>query len=523
MIAALIMGRKGSTGLPGKNTMPVLGRPLAEYCILAARHAACVDRVYVTTDDERLMELGEKHGARVIERPAELCTKEALGEDVYRHAYSVVREEFGQEAEQVALLMCNAATVLASQIDEAADILRAHPDYDSVVTASSYNMWSPLRARRENGEGLLDPFVPFETFDDPATLNCDRDSQGDVWFADMGLSMVRPYYLENMEEGLLPQKWMGRRIFPPQAMGRLRHRLRLAGSGRGVLAARTRLHGTADALPTRKLTMPNIAKKAIARIFDALGYEIASKKSRGPGSRPDFWPAANALDLTTYQSDSGFHALYETAQDHTQMRPSDNALRRLRHYALTQLAKQADLASGDVCECGCFRGLSTFQVASIIRERGASVQFHVFDSFQGLSELEDVDIPTDREQDLDQLRAMLACPLEQVQANMASFSFLRFYKGWIPERFPEVADRRFSFVHIDTDLYQPIWDSMEFFYPRLADHGIIVLDDYGCTQFPGAKKSVDDYLRAHGGKGDLFFSLPSGSAFLVKNALGTNS
>ena len=63
------------------------------------------------------------------------------------------------------------------------------------------------------------PFVPFETFGDPATLNCDRDSQGDVWFADMGVSVVWPHCLERLEEGLLPQKWMGRRIAPIESWG----------------------------------------------------------------------------------------------------------------------------------------------------------------------------------------------------------------------------------------------------------------------------------------------------------------
>jgi len=69
------------------------------------------------------------------------------------------------------------------------------------------------------GDGLLHPFVPFETFGDPKTLNCDRDSQGDVYFADMGLSVVRPHCLDHLEDGLLPQKWMGQRIHPIQSWG----------------------------------------------------------------------------------------------------------------------------------------------------------------------------------------------------------------------------------------------------------------------------------------------------------------
>ena len=44
------------------------------------------------------------------------------------------------------------------------------------------------------------------------TLNCDRDSQGDVYYADMSVSVVRPKCLEKLHEGLLPQKWMGKKI-----------------------------------------------------------------------------------------------------------------------------------------------------------------------------------------------------------------------------------------------------------------------------------------------------------------------
>ena len=35
----------------------------------------------------------------------------------------------------------------------------------------------------------------------------------------MGVSIVRPHCLENLEDGLLPQKWMGRRIAPIESWG----------------------------------------------------------------------------------------------------------------------------------------------------------------------------------------------------------------------------------------------------------------------------------------------------------------
>lgn len=222
MIAALLIGRKGSLGFPGKNFYPVFGRPLMVYPLLAGQNAKEVDQLYVSTDDERIMSIAQEYGARVIVRPLELATPEALGEDAFVHGYQVIRDEAaaqGQQVEMMVLLFCNAATVLSRTIDAGIAILREHPEYDSAVTVSRYNMWSPLRARKIGADGLLQPFVPFETFGDPKTLSCDRDSQGDVWFADMGASIVRPRCLENMGAGLLPQKWMGQKIYPLQQWG----------------------------------------------------------------------------------------------------------------------------------------------------------------------------------------------------------------------------------------------------------------------------------------------------------------
>jgi len=221
MIAALILGREGSRGFPGKNASPVLGRPMMAYPLLAAKHARFVDEVYVSTDAPRIREIAKKYGAALIDRPPELCTATALGEDAYVHGYRHVRDVLKKDVELIVLMFCNGATITAQTIDEGIDALHRNPTLDSAVTVSRYNMWSPLRARKVGPDGLLQPFVPFETFGDPKTLNCDRDSQGDVWFADMGVSVVRPRCLDELHEGQLPQKWMGRRIYPLKQWGGL--------------------------------------------------------------------------------------------------------------------------------------------------------------------------------------------------------------------------------------------------------------------------------------------------------------
>lgn len=213
MITGLILGRKGSVGFPRKNTYPVLGKPLAWYPMNAALKSGCVDKLFMSTDDPALMDLARTVGAEVIERPDYLCTREALGEDAYKHGFQVICERIGARPELLVLLFCNAPTVRPDQIKEGVDVLRRNPEFDSAVTVSRYNMWSPIRARKIGGDGLLHPMVPFEAYG-PGKINCDRDSQGDVWFADVALSVVRPRNLDHLEDGILPQKWMGRKIYP---------------------------------------------------------------------------------------------------------------------------------------------------------------------------------------------------------------------------------------------------------------------------------------------------------------------
>jgi CMP-N-acetylneuraminic acid synthetase len=224
MIVAILIGREGSTGYPGKNVTPVLGKPLVAWPLESARAVPEIGRTYVSTDSPRIKEIAREFGARVIDRPEHLCTKAALGEHAYQHAHEVISAELAQEGiepELYVLLMANAPTVSPNQLREGIEALRQNPSYDSAVTVSCYNMWSPLRARKIDENGLLKPFVPFETFGDPKTLNCDRDSQGDVWFADMGVSIIRPRNLVHLEDGMLPQKWMGQNIYPIKNEGGL--------------------------------------------------------------------------------------------------------------------------------------------------------------------------------------------------------------------------------------------------------------------------------------------------------------
>lgn len=218
MIVALILGRGGSTGLPGKNVMPIVGRPLMSYPLMAANNSKYVDRIFLSTDDAEIAEVGKSMGATLIERPDYLATKEALAEDAYHHGYDEICKILGEPPEAILLMFCNGATVLADYIDEAVEALRADDTLDSVTTVSSYDMWSPLRARKIDESGKLQPFIEPSYFGD--SVSCDRGSQGTCYYADCSMFLVRPRCMD-AKNGDQPFTWLGRNVHPIKQWGGL--------------------------------------------------------------------------------------------------------------------------------------------------------------------------------------------------------------------------------------------------------------------------------------------------------------
>lgn len=163
---------------------------------------------------------------------------------------------------------------------------------------------------------------------------------------------------------------------------------------------------------------------------------------------------------------------------------------------------------GDMAECGCYKGASAWFMA----KEAPSIKLHLFDSFAGLSPPEGADITGNSLHSLWH-KGALAANEEHVKNTLKDFSNIVIYKGWIPERFPEISHLKFRLVHIDVDLYQPTLDSLNFFYERLTSGGVIVLDDYGFLTCPGAYQAAQEFARE---RGEHILHLPTGQGVLIK-------
>jgi hypothetical protein len=244
---------------------------------------------------------------------------------------------------------------------------------------------------------------------------------------------------------------------------------------------------------------------------DAVRLLAALKRGLEPRSEEfDRYLAAEALTAAVYPKykfsefarifleDEAFLTYYTNFMDIGNWHSLD------RKYAMNELLKLVTHLEGDVAECGTYKGATAYLLCRGFREKRVSV--HLFDSFEGLSEPAAVDGAYWR-------KGSLTATEEELLRNLREFDNYRVYKGWIPERFVDVADRKFRFVHIDVDLYQPTRDSLEFFYPRMVPGAIILLDDHGFKSCPGAKEAADEFFQS---KIENLALLPSGQAFTIK-------
>lgn len=156
-IAAVIPARGGSKGIPHKNLAALGGRPLIAWTIAAAKSARGLDRVIVSTDDERIARVAVEYGAEVpFLRPAEFSGDNAPALDVIAHALKNLNTHDGEPYDAVAYLQPTSPFRTAAQLTEAIDLFAGErPDTLVSVTAVPHNMVPSALMHPVGPPGLL--------------------------------------------------------------------------------------------------------------------------------------------------------------------------------------------------------------------------------------------------------------------------------------------------------------------------------------------------------------------------------
>jgi N-acylneuraminate cytidylyltransferase len=190
-VLALIPARGGSKGIPRKNIRLFAGYPLIAYSIQAGLDAQTVTRVIVSTDDEEIAEGARRCGAETpFMRPAEHAQDLTTDLPVFQHALAWLEEHEGYQPDVVVQLRPTSPLRPPGLVDEAVNLLLAHPDADSVrgvvpAGQNPHKMW-----RIDSTTGQMRPLLAVEGIAEP--YNAPRQALPPVYWQTGHIDAIRP-------------------------------------------------------------------------------------------------------------------------------------------------------------------------------------------------------------------------------------------------------------------------------------------------------------------------------------------
>jgi O-methyltransferase len=175
---------------------------------------------------------------------------------------------------------------------------------------------------------------------------------------------------------------------------------------------------------------------------------------------------------------------------------------------------------GDLVELGCYSGRSSVLIAKIMQFYSSTKKLILFDSFEGLPSLDDVDRTAFFK------KGDLATSAETVLNLFKELNLPRpeIHKGWFEDTLPNGLPEKICFAYLDGDLYKSILVSLRNVYPRMTDGAICLIDDYcdlavspkGKNLLPGVKIACDEFLQGKPEQVEYIYSGSNSHAFFRK-------
>ena len=179
-----------------------------------------------------------------------------------------------------------------------------------------------------------------------------------------------------------------------------------------------------------------------------------------------------------------------------------------RAYIVCWAAAKGRSLEGDYVECGVNKGgYSRLVMHYIDFANLPEKKFYLVDTYNGIPEefLEEEN------------RAILANRYDEcfddVVRTFATFKNAVIVRGVVPQVLPEVKAKKVCYLSLDMNCAEPEIAAAEFFWDKLSSGAVMVLDDYGFSQFVRQKRAFDAFACA---KGVAVLSLPTGQGLIFK-------
>ena len=204
-IAAILTG-KGSSQLKNKNLIKILGKPLMHYSCFEAKKCKEINRYYVSSEDNKILNYAFKLGYKKIKRPRNLSKKNTLHIDVINHALNFINDD-GYYPDILIILLANAPMIKSSWIKKSIDILKKNKNFSSVIPSYAYNDHNPYRAKIKKGK-FLKSFI-----NSKKKISSNRQYLPVSYFLSHNFWAIRLSSIKK-QDGDEPWKFMGKKVFP---------------------------------------------------------------------------------------------------------------------------------------------------------------------------------------------------------------------------------------------------------------------------------------------------------------------
>ena len=193
--------------------------------------------------------------------------------------------------------------------------------------------------------------------------------------------------------------------------------------------------------------------------------------------------------------------------------PEDlNKLWRLHTYCWA--ISTALALEGALVECGVYEGLYAVTALGALGTAIAPERdYYLYDTFQGLDDR----YATKMEKLISSPEFAVEGLETQVRKRFEPWANVHVVAGTVPDVRADTAPDRVAFLHLDMNCAEAEIAALEFFYDRLPEGGVILLDDYGRSEY---EPMFDAYQAWFGARSHRVLELPTGQGLVVKHTVG---
>jgi len=148
----IIPARSGSKRIKNKNIKFFCGKPIIYWVIQAAKESKCFDKILVSSDSNKILNLAKKFGSNILKRSKRLSNDYSTVHDVIQNVVGELKKK-GEIFDFICYILPTAALIRSEDIIKSYSIIKKN-NSNFVITVCGYS-FPPQKALKINKSGKI--------------------------------------------------------------------------------------------------------------------------------------------------------------------------------------------------------------------------------------------------------------------------------------------------------------------------------------------------------------------------------